>query len=46
MIAPELGKNRKLDSSRARELLGWKPRPAKVAIKAAADSLIKFDSLN
>ena len=46
MIAPELGKNRKLDSSRARELLGWKPRPAKEAIKAAADSLIKFDSLN
>ena len=46
MIAPELGKNRKLDSSRAKELLGWKPRPAKEAIKAAAESLIKFDSLN
>ena len=46
MIAPELGKNRRLDSSRARQLLGWKPRPAREAIKAAAESLIKFDSLN
>ena len=46
MIAPELGKNRRLDSSRARQLLGWKPRPAREAIKAAAESLIKFDTLN
>ncbi len=46
MIAPELGKNRKLDSSRARNLLGWKPRSAKEAIKSAADSLIKFNTLS
>ncbi len=31
-----------MNNSRVRELLGWKPRPAKVA----AESLIKFDSLN
>jgi dihydroflavonol-4-reductase len=40
--ASEVGKNRELDSSRARNLLGWQPRPAKEALQAAAESVVKF----
>jgi nucleoside-diphosphate-sugar epimerase len=43
MTAESVGKVRKMDSSRARETLGWKPRTAKEAIKSAAESAYEFD---
>ena len=43
MTAESVGKVRKMDSSRARETLGWKPRSAKEAIKSAAESAYEFD---
>ena len=41
-VTSEIGKNRELDSSRARNLLGWQPRPAAEALKAAAESVVEF----
>ena len=46
MTAESVGKVRKMDSSRARETLGWKPRSAKEAIKSAAESAYEFDLIN
>ena len=45
-VTSEIGKNRELDSSRARNLLGWHPRPAAEALRAAAESVVKFGLVN
>ena len=42
MIAEGLGKERSMDSSRARNLLGWNPRSAREAVKSAAESAKEF----
>ena len=42
MIAEGLGKERSMDSSQARNLLGWNPRSAKEAVKSAAESAKEF----
>ena len=42
MIAEGLGKERSMDSSRAKNLLGWNPRSAKEAVKSAAESAKEF----
>ena len=42
MTAEGIGKVRNLDSARAKETLGWKPRSAKEAIKSAAESAYEF----
>ena len=42
MIAEGLGKERSMDSSQARKLLGWNPRSAKEAVKSAAESAKEF----
>lgn len=39
-IVPELGKLRVVSAAKAREQLGWQPRPAREAVLAAANSLI------
>jgi dihydroflavonol-4-reductase len=39
-IVPELGKRREVSSAKAREQLGWQPRPAREAVLASAQSLI------
>ena len=42
MIAEGLGKERSMDSSQARNLLGWNPRSAREAVKSAAESAKEF----
>ncbi|MEM1105472.1 MAG: aldehyde reductase [Pseudomonadota bacterium] len=40
-LLPELGKRRIVSSDKARDELGWTPRPAREAVLAAADSLLR-----
>jgi hypothetical protein len=39
---PLLGRNMNATSKKARQLLGWTPRPAEDAIVSTAESLIRF----
>ena len=41
-ILIELEQNRVIDSSKAKRVLGWSPRPAEDSIRATAESLIRF----
>ncbi len=41
-IKYQLSKQNKIDSSKAKNILGWQSRPYKEAINASADSLLKF----
>jgi nucleoside-diphosphate-sugar epimerase len=40
-IVPELGKVKQASNAKARELLGWAPRPNDEAILASAESLAR-----
>ena len=40
-IAPQLGKRRRASNAKAREVLGWSPRPNEEAIVATAKSLLE-----
>ncbi|MGN4188948.1 SDR family oxidoreductase [Burkholderia gladioli] len=44
-MAPQLGIVRRASGDKAREWLGWVPRPAQEALVASAESLIRFDLL-
>ena len=44
-ILPELGKTKNATSAKAREMLGWAPRPREDAIVATAESLIRLGLL-
>ncbi len=46
MIAEGLGKERSMDSSQAKNLLGWSPRSAKEAVKSAAESAKEYGLIN
>ena len=39
---PELGRRKNASSAKARDLLGWSPRPPDEAIVAAAESLVEL----
>ncbi len=41
-IIPELGQFRNVTSAKARDMLGWSPRPAREAILASAQSLVQL----
>lgn len=39
-ILPDLGRSKKTDNSKARDVLGWEPRPVEEAILSAAKSMV------
>ena len=41
-LVPELGRRKPMSNDRARQLLGWQPRPAEDAIVATATSLVRL----
>ena len=43
--APMLGGNRNASNEKAKKMLGWQPRSNEEAILAAAESLVKFGSI-
>lgn len=45
-LAPQLGKVRNASSAKARQVLGWTPRPREEAVAAAGESLIRLGLLN
>jgi nucleoside-diphosphate-sugar epimerase len=41
-LAPDLGVRKNIDTSKARTMLGWKPRPPQEAVLATAESMLKL----
>jgi nucleoside-diphosphate-sugar epimerase len=39
-IVPDLGYRKRMSNERAREVLGWSPRPSREAVAAAAESMV------